>query len=290
MKRLYWILCLLVALVICTVPAAAVLQETSLTGVVEDVSPVEDRINFSAYTTIGLDYGVGTGTPEIVYTTIDPPAMLQFVPPNPAVYDLVKNGETAAVTILGGLDGNCIAVARIQETTDGEVVITDLAGDPNTLPYKLAGNYSLTYEAEPDCEQADGTNAPALSVNVTLYSEGREVYTEHLLPGEYFTWNGRNDGSAIKVSFIAGQASASTCSGSVMMAGPQPISTFVIEVTPPIGLDLMEATLIESAPTATTALMTVPSPSTTSAQPTPGFLSVTVIAGLLGAMLILRRT
>lgn len=70
-----------------------------------------------------------------------------------------------------------------------------------------------------------------------------------------------------------------------MMAGPQAISTFVIEVTPPIGMELFEATLIESATPATETS----TPSTTSAQLTPGFLSVTVVARLLGALLILRR-
>jgi len=114
-----------------------------------------------------------------------------------------------------------------------------------------------------------------------------DIFTQRLLPGEYFTYNGRNDGSAVTVSFIAGEALASACPECSVMAGPQPISTFVIEVTPPIGMELMDATLIESATTPTK----VPTPSTTSnTQPTPGFLSVTVVAGLIGALLILRRT
>jgi len=287
MKLRYSILCLLIAFLICTVPAAAVLQETAVTGVVGDVRPVDDRINFSAYATIGLDYGDGTVAPKTVYTAIEPPAELSFVPPNPAAYDLVTAGETAAVTMLGGLDGTCIAIARIQETTDGEVVITDLAGDPNALPNKLVGDYSVTYEAEPDCDLCEGTIAPALWVNVTLHSEGMDIFTQRLLPGEYFTYNGRNDGSAVTVTFIAGEAFASSCPECSVMAGPQAISTFVIEVTPPIGMELMDATLIESATTPTK----VPTPSTTSnTQLTPGFLSVTVVAGLIGALLILRRT
>lgn len=281
MKLIHCILCLLVGVAVCSTPAMAVILEVTVTGIVEEVSQSENLIVFSADSSIGYQYDGGSA--QLVYKPLEPVTVLEFSPPNPAAFEIHNAGETAAVTMLGGLDGTCIAIGRLQETPDGDLVITDLVGDPYAMPLPLVGEYSLTYDAEPDSDNATGTTAPAVAVNVTLSSEGMDVFTKRLLPGESFTWNGRNDGSVVDVSFISGEASSTTIPGYEGMVGPQPISTFVVAVTPPIGLEL-------SAPLPATATPTATATATATATPaTPGLLGLTAVAGLAGAVLILRR-
>jgi len=281
MRLIHGILCLVIAVWACSVPAAAVLAEYTVTGVVEEVRPSENVIVFSADSTIG--YSFEGDKPRMLYSPLEPSVMLEFAPPDPSAFDIVSAGETAAVTLLGDLNGTCIAVGRLQQTPAGDLVITDLVGDPRSMPIDLVGEYYLSYEAIPDCANITGTTAPARAMNVTLFSGEWEVWDDRLAPGESMTWNGRNDGSVFEAAFISGEADSSLCPGAGVMAGPQPISTFDIRITPPIGLELADAE------PATTPAGT-PSPTATTTPASPGLLAVTAVAALAAALLVLRRT
>ncbi|TAJ45417.1 hypothetical protein [Methanofollis fontis] len=269
MNHHHAILCLLIVAAVCSAPAGAVILEVTVTGVVEEVRPSENLIVASADATVGQEYG--NETVRTVYEPLEPTVMIECAPPDPAALGVISAGDAVALTLLGGMNGPCIAIGKLQETASGDPVITDLVGDPAAMPVPLVGEYALTYEAEPDCANATGTVAPALSVNVSLYAEGMEVFEKTLLPGESFTWNGRNDGSAVNVTFIGGEASSASCPGSEGIVGPQAVATFIVAVTPPIGSDL---TVPETTATPTAA---------------PGLLALSGVAALAGAVLLLRR-
>ncbi|MGC9436197.1 MAG: hypothetical protein ACP5C4_09030 [Methanomicrobiales archaeon] len=282
MRLIPGILTLLIAVWACSVPAAAVLSEYTVTGVVEEVRPSENVIVLSADSTIGYSYT--EDTPRMLYEPMETPVMLEFAPPDRSAFDIVSAGDTAAVTMLGGLEGSCIAVGRLAQTPEGELVITDLVGDPRAMPVDLVGHYYLSYEAIPDCTNITGTTAPARAVNVTLFSEEWEVWDARLAPGDSMTWNGRNDGSVFEATFTSGEADSSLCPGTEVMVGPQPVSTFDIRITPPIGLTLADAKPATATPTGTA------SPTATTTPASPGLLAVTALAALAGALVILRRT
>jgi len=281
MRLIHGILCLVIAVWACSVPAAAVLAEYTVTGVVEEVRPSEHAIVFSADSTIG--YSFEENTTRMLYEPMDDPVMLEFAPPDPSAFDIVSAGETAAVTMLGDLNGTCIAVGRLQQTPPGDLVITDLVGDPRSMPIDLVGEYYLSYEAIPDCANSTGTTAPALAMNVSLFSGEWAVWEDRLAPGESMTWNGRNDGSVFKATFISGEADSSLCPGAEKMTGPQPVSTFDIRITPPIGLELADAEPATS-PGGTA------SPTATATPASPGLPAVTAVTGLAAALLVLRRS
>lgn len=282
MRLIHGILTFLIAVAVFCVPAAAVLAEYTVTGVVEEVRPSENVIVLSADSTIGYSYV--EDTPRMLYEPLETPVMLECSPPDRSAFNIVSAGDTAAVTMLGGLEGACIAVGRLKQTPEADLVITDLVGDPRAMPVGLVGDYYLSCEAIPDCSNITGTTTPALAVNVTLFSEDWEVWDARLAPYDSMTWNGRNDGSVFEATFISGEAKSSLCPGAEAMVGPQPVSTFDIRITPPIGLDLVDATPATATPTGTA------SPTATTTPASPGLLAATALAALAGALVILRRT
>jgi hypothetical protein len=87
----------------------------------------------------------------------------------------------------------------------------------------------------PDCSACTGTTCTAVSSDVSVKSSGRVVLEKTLLPRQALTYNGRNDGSSVEVTFVKGEASSTACAGMTGMSGPQPISVFVVAVVPPVG-------------------------------------------------------
>ncbi|MHC1627059.1 MAG: hypothetical protein ACXQTG_00955 [Methanoculleaceae archaeon] len=274
------LLYLLVLLSLICVPAASVLAEYSFTGVVEELRPADNLIVFRADSRTG--YSIEGETPSLFREPMDEPQLLEITPPDPAAFDILSVGDTAVVTMLGDINGSCIAIGRLRETPEGALLVTDLVGEPRSIPFDFAGDYDLSYVAIPDCTNRSGTVAPAIAVNVTLFAEGWEVYQTVLTPGETMTWNGLNDGSVFTARFISGEAKSASCRGSEGMCGPRPVSTFVIRVTPPTGLELRNAGPATPAPAgiATT-------PTTTPAS--PGLTGVTAAAALTAALLIRHR-
>ncbi|MDN7026064.1 hypothetical protein FGU65_14440 [Methanoculleus sp. FWC-SCC1] len=270
---------LLLGLLLCCiagVPASAVIAEISLLGPVEDVKQNEGTMVVSAAGQFGLNFT--TDPPELVVDPIEPTMIEGTVPGGAAGIALFETGTSAAVTTLGAEDGTWIAVGTLKQTPQGEYVLTNLAGDPAAAPVPFAGDYTLTYTAEPACTSETGTVCPAAAVNVTLTTEGRGVWSERLEPGDAFTWNGRNDGSAVEVTFVSGEAPNPSSSG---MAGPQPVSVFIVTVTPPIGVALADPGI--TAPTV------AESPAPAGTTPAAGLLPVTAFLALLAAACVLLR-
>ncbi len=271
---------LLLGLLLCCIaaaPASAVIAEISFLGPVEDIRTDAGTMLVSADGRFGLNFT--PDPPVLVVDPIEPTAIEGTVPGGAAGIALFEKGTYATATVLGTENGTWIAVGTLRQTPEGDYVLTNLAGDPAATPVPFVGDYTIAYTAEPACTNETGTVCPAAAVNVTLTTEGRAVWSERLAPGESFTWNGRNDGSAIEVTFVSGEAANPAAPG---MAGPQPISTFIVTVTPPIGLALSEPGV--AAPTATE------SPAPTGTTPAAaGLLPVTVLIALFAAVCILVR-
>lgn len=129
------------------------------------------------------------------------------------------------------------------------------------------------------------------------------VEEKTLTPEESFTYNGRNDGSAVMVKFISGKAAAQSCPGMSGMTGPQPRSVFVIEVTPPVGygqVNIRTATTtrpeealktVPPSSTVTDVSATVMEPAVSSTQtPTANLSGYLVSVSLVcAALAVLRR-
>jgi len=271
---------LLIALLLSIVPSSAVIAEIAYIGKVEDVTPTAETMVVNASGRLGLAFDQGAAS--LVVDPVRPVVLNGTVPGGAAGVAFFQTGTYSAVTVLGCDDGPWIAAGTLKQTPQGDLVITGLAGDPAAIPVPFVGNYTISLEEEPDCANATGTIAPAIAANVTLFADGREVYTERLLPGQNFTWNGRNDGSAVAVTFLSGEAPAQSCPGKAGMTGPQPISICIVNVTPPIGLMLSDPVLPVETPT-------VPADTTPASPQSAGLMPLTALIGLFAAAIILMR-
>ncbi|WP_300165120.1 hypothetical protein [Methanofollis sp.] len=169
--------------------------------------------------------------------------------PDARIFSEFHVGDAVAATALGGEGGRWIAVGRIVESADVPY-LTMIVGDPAKLPLSLAGDYALRYDTRPDCANCTGSVCPAKVANVTITSEGRTVLQQTLAPRETAFFNGRNDNSSVSVTFLGGQASAYDCSGGqIIPPGPQPVSSFVVVVNPPIGFPEPSTLPATTAPT-----------------------------------------
>jgi hypothetical protein len=70
---------------------------------------------------------------------------------------------------------------------------------------------------------------------VSVFSDDIRVMVKTLEPRQALVYNGRNDGSSVRVTFVKGEASSATCLGGYGMTGPQPVSVYIVDVAPPIG-------------------------------------------------------
>jgi hypothetical protein len=169
--------------------------------------------------------------------------------PDARVFSAFHVGDAVAATAVNAEGGPWIAVGRTVESADVPYA-TMIVGDPAKLPVSLAGDYALRYDTRPDCANCTGSVCPATVANVTITSEGRTVLQQTLAPGETAFFNGRNDNSSISVTFLGGQASAYDCSGGqIIPPGPQPVSSFVVVVNPPIGFPEPSTQPVTTAPT-----------------------------------------
>ncbi|WP_067052530.1 hypothetical protein [Methanofollis ethanolicus] len=170
--------------------------------------------------------------------------------PDARVFSEFHVGDAVAATAVNAEGGRWIAVGRTVESADVPYA-TMIVGDPAKLPVSLAGDYALRYDTRPDCANSTGSVCPAMVANVTITSEGKTVLQQTLAPGETAFFNGRNDNSSVSVTFLGGQASAYDCSGGgqIIPPGPQPVSSFVVVVNPPIGFPAPSTQLSTPAPT-----------------------------------------
>jgi len=230
--RIFFLMIIILCLGV--LPVSAVIMEVTLAGTVSAMSAETNTLTIENPARYGCDYPA-EGSPVCTFTPIDSVPVTGSVPDSSA-FSVFKPGDSIVATSLGGVGGNWITLAKLYGPGPGEEFVTDIVGDPATVVVPLVGDYSLDIATSPDCTTCSGTTCTAQSAKVKVESSGSVVFEKILLPRYALEYNGRNDGSAVAVTFVHGEASSMTCAaGSSGMTGPQPISVFIVNVVPPVG-------------------------------------------------------
>jgi hypothetical protein len=263
-------------LCLCVLPAAAAIQEVTVSGSVAAHSYANNTLTIANPAQYGCTYPAG-GTPVCSFTPLVSTSLTGTVPDESA-FSIFKPGDPVVATSLGGMGGRWIAIAKLTGTAPDKSV-TDIVGDPSKIPIPLAGDYSLVLSTRPDCKTCSGTTCTAAAANVSILDGKTLTGWGNLVPNASTTYSGRNDGSSITVTFVRGQASSSSCSEKeIMMTGPQPVSVYIVHVVPPIGSG-GQAVQTTAAPSGPPPEVTMPA----EARPTPtksGILPVAAIGAL----------
>jgi hypothetical protein len=280
MKALYLIVPVLL-LCFCVLPAAAVIQEVTVKGMVSSIDKEDKTISIENPEQYGCTYPA-SGDPVCSFTLMNTSFLAGTVPVDSAL-TIFNVGDTVVATSLGGVGGNWMTIAKLYNGLPAGEYVIDIVGDPGAIPTPLAGDYSLDLSTSPDCTTCYGTTCTAVTSSVNILSSGTRVLEKTLSPRQVALYNGRNDGSSVEVTFVKGEASSATCvGGSHLMTGPQPVSVYIVKVVPPIGFT--EQFKVTPTPVPTTEPTTVP--------PTKsGSLPVAVIgaAGIGAALLAIFR-
>ena len=223
------------ALALCCViaPVSAVILEVTYKGLVSTVNEAKNTLTINTPEQYGCDYPA-TGAPVCSWKPTSPPSALTGTVPDAAAFAIFRTGDTAVATSLGGAGGQWITLAKLVGSRPNEAFVTDIVGDPRSVPLPLVGDYAVVTETVPDCTRCTGTVCTASQAKVAVKSTGSTVFEQTLAPGGTFTFNGKNDGSSVTVTFVKGEAAAQICPGKGGMTGPQPISAFSIHVVLPI--------------------------------------------------------
>jgi hypothetical protein len=259
-------------------PAGAVLQQYTYLGTVTALDPVSESVTIRAESEYGCAYPAGGGAPVCSFSPITPQELTGTSPDVIAFSRLIR-GDKVVVSSLGAPGIEWVGIARVVAVPGNENwEATDIIGDPATIPVPLIADYGFSYETTPDCNKCTGAVCTALSARVNLTSSGMSIKDQSMNTGQSFTYSGRNDASSVEVIFLGGQAAASLCPGKAGVAGPQPISNFIIHVNPPIGL--VTQIPVSTMPTAEGIAAKV-TPGTTPAPTKAGILPFTCTGGIL---------
>ncbi len=272
------------------VPVGAVMLEVTVKGPVATINPLTNTLAVGNPLRYGCNYPE-TGSPVCSYTPMNY-TVLSGTVPDVAAFEIFKAGETVVATSIGGAGGNWITLAKLFGSQPDEELVTDIVGDISTVPTPLIGNYALDATTVPDCSACTGTTCTATSADVIVKSEGKAVFEKALKPGESFTYNARNDGSSVTVTFVKGQALSTICPGKEGMTGPQAISVYVVRIVPPIGAaqtNIRTATMTRPDETLTPLPTTARTSSAVPATTKAGMLPLAAIGaiGLAGLVLVL---
>ena len=102
--------------------------------------------------------------------------------PADSAYATFSPGDPVVATSLGGAGGTWIGLAKLYGPGPDEECVTDIVGDPGTIPTPLIGDYALDVTTTPDCSACSGTTCTALSSDVKVMSSGTVVLEKTLLP------------------------------------------------------------------------------------------------------------
>jgi hypothetical protein len=269
----YFIPITLLVMCLCMLPAAAVIQEVTIKGTVSAISQANNTLTIANPAQFGCSYPAG-GAAVCSFTPLDSIPLTGSVP-SATAFSVFAVGDPVVSTSLGGMGGTWITLAKLSGTA-ADASLTDIVGDPSTVPAPLVGDYSLELSTEPDCTTCSGTTCTAKSSFVKIMSGKTQVMSSDIEPGYAMTYSGRNDGSSVTVTFVKGQASSASCAGrDSAMTGPQAVSVYIVHVVPPIG----SVTQAVQTPSATPPEVTMPA----DARPTPtksGMLPVAAIGAL----------
>ena len=201
----------LLVLCLCVLPAAAVIQEVTLKGTVSAISRENNTLTIADPARYGCDYPAA-GSPVCSFTPIDSIPLEGSVPADSA-FSVFAVGDSVVAKSLGGMGGRWITLAKLSGTAESGETVVDIVGDPASIPTPLAGDYSIDLSTEPDCTTCSGTTCTAKTTYVKIMSGKTLALAQDLEPGHAMTYNGRNDGSSITVTFMKGQAASSSCAG-----------------------------------------------------------------------------
>nr|WP_321349879.1 hypothetical protein [uncultured Methanoregula sp.] len=290
MKK-YQFFCLVLLACACCIalPASAVIQEVTLKGAVATVNAPKNTLTIENPQQYGCSYPT-SGAPVCSYTPMSTSALTGTVP-DPAAFSIFKTGDPIVATSFGGAGETWITLAKLFGSRPNEEYVTDIVGDAATIPTPLAGNYSLILKTNPDCTTCTGSTCPAASSLVVIRSDDLVVANKTLLPGENLSFNGRNDGSSVSVTFVKGQAAGSSCRQQQVdiIGGAQPVSDYIVNVVPPIGMTAGKLPgAVQSSPE---PLSTTPPAATAPATPaqtqkSAGLPVLAIGALCLGAVLV----
>jgi hypothetical protein len=277
------------------IPAGAVMQEVTVKGPVATMNPTRNTLTVDYPLRYGCSYPA-TGVPVCSYTPTNKTGITGTVP-DAAVFMVFKNGDPVVATSTDGTGETWITLAKLYGSRPNEELVTDIVGDINTIPTPLIANYALDATTVPDCSACAGTTCTARSAIVMVKSEGTGVLGRTLMPGESFSYNERNDGSGVTVTFVKGQALSSTCPGKSGETGPQAISVYIVKVMPPISsaqTNIRTATTTrpdEALPPQQQLPATFPTGSSVPATTRAGMVPLAVIGaiGSAGFILVMKR-
>lgn len=281
---------LVAAFAICCIiaPVSAVILEVTCKGEVSTTNPAKNTLTIKNPVQYGCDYPAGKD-PVCKWTPMAQSTLTGTVP-DAAAFSVLKSGDTAIATSLGGAGEQWITLAKLYGSRPNEEFVTDLIGDPRTVDTPFIGDYAVVAETVPDCTACTGTVCTASQAKVTVKSTSMTVMEKTLKPGESLMYNGRNDGSSVNVKFVAGQAAAQLCPGKAGMTGPQAVSTYVISIVPPVGtgqVNIRTATTTrhdEAMPSLTPSAAGTPAPAPTKS----GALLPAVVIGALAIISVIR--
>jgi hypothetical protein len=277
---------ILLVMLSCVIPAGAVVLEVTVRGTVSDVSVVNNTLALSDPQQYGCDYGSGTSAPVCSWTPLNI-TELTGTAPDAAAFSVFAQNDQAVAVSLGGTGGTWIALAKLYGSGANADYATDEIGDIGSLPTPLIGDYAVSAITLPNCSACTGTSCVATGSNVTITSGKMNVAQQVLDPGESLFFNGRNDASSVNVTFMKGEALSDSCTGySGLIGGVQPVSDYIVNVVPPVG---MNATTAPAVPSSVAATASAPVATTTPASALP--FSALGILGLGIAVLVahLRR-
>jgi hypothetical protein len=282
---------LIISLFLCCmcVPVSAVMQEVTIKGTVATLNPPKNTITIEHPQQYGCNY-TANGTPVCTYIPISVEVLTGTVP-DAATFSVFKSGDTVVATSIGGPGETWITLAKLLGSRSNEELVTDIIGDIRTVPTPLIGNYAMDATTVPDCSICTGTTCSATSANVKVMSDGKDVSAKSLKPGESYTYNGRNDGSSLAVTFVKGEALSNSCPGKAAMTGPQAISVYRVTIILPISAaqtNIRTATTTRPEEARTVLLPTVSTPLTTTKAGMMPFAAIGAI-GLAGFILVMRK-
>jgi hypothetical protein len=214
--------------------AGAVLQQVNVVGTVATVSESTNTLSIDKPQQYGCNFGTGGKAPVCTYNPMNVSVLTGTVP-DAAALTVFKPGDPIVATSIGGAGERWITLAKLYGSRPNKAFVTELVGDPSTIPTPLIGNYGLGLNATPDCTQCTGTTCTAKFSDVTVYSFEKNIFEKTLKPGESFFSNARNDGSSVTVKFVKGQALRSSCPQvPAGMVGIKPVSVYIVSLVPPL--------------------------------------------------------
>ena len=125
------------ALCLCVLPAAAVLQEVTVKGTVSAINQQNNTIAIGNPLQYGCTYPAA-GAPVCSYSSMNITSLAGGVPSQSA-FTIFSTGDTVVATSLGGAGGTWITIAKLYNALPAGEYVTSLVGDPGSIPTPLAG-------------------------------------------------------------------------------------------------------------------------------------------------------